>query len=74
MAYELTELMYQLLHYISLILFLIYLSNFDDTILARHKEVMTEIYKEFGNHASIIMWSLANEPMSNKNESDIYFE
>ncbi|XP_073981855.1 beta-glucuronidase-like isoform X2 [Rhodnius prolixus] len=50
------------------------LSNFDDTILARHKEVMTEIYKEFGNHASIIMWSLANEPMSNKNESDIYFE
>uniref|UniRef100_A0A224X9B4 Putative beta-galactosidase/beta-glucuronidase carbohydrate transport and metabolism n=1 Tax=Panstrongylus lignarius TaxID=156445 RepID=A0A224X9B4_9HEMI len=50
------------------------LSNFDDTILARHKQVMTEIYKEFGHHASIIMWSLANEPLSNKIEADKYFE
>ncbi|KAK9512981.1 hypothetical protein O3M35_001279 [Rhynocoris fuscipes] len=50
------------------------LSNFDEKILARHKFVMSEIYKEFSNHASIIMWSLANEPLSNLKEADHYFQ
>ncbi|KAF6207277.1 hypothetical protein GE061_018518 [Apolygus lucorum] len=50
------------------------LSNFDDTLLKRHKEVLAEMWSAFKNHPSVIMWSLANEPQSNNGNSTRYFK
>ncbi|CAB0014438.1 unnamed protein product [Nesidiocoris tenuis] len=49
------------------------LSNFD-TLLDRHKKVFAEMYYAFGHHPSVIMWSMANEPLSNNPNSTAYFK
>lgn len=50
------------------------LSTFDEKLLNKHKEVLTEMRKVYGNHPSVIMWSLANEPQSNDVNSTKYFD
>uniref|UniRef100_A0A0A9WBL9 Beta-glucuronidase n=1 Tax=Lygus hesperus TaxID=30085 RepID=A0A0A9WBL9_LYGHE len=50
------------------------LSGFHETLLKRHKEVLTEMWEAFRNHPSVIMWSLANEPESNDGNSTQYFK
>ncbi|BES95637.1 beta-glucuronidase [Nesidiocoris tenuis] len=49
------------------------LSNFD-TLLGRHMKVFAEMYYAFGHHPSVIMWSMANEPLSNNPNSTAYFK
>ncbi|KAJ4445543.1 hypothetical protein ANN_12223 [Periplaneta americana] len=46
---------------------------FTDELLLKHKEVMAEIIMRDKNRPSVVMWSLANEPKSFKNESSAYF-
>ncbi|KAL1140871.1 hypothetical protein AAG570_000799, partial [Ranatra chinensis] len=49
------------------------LSNFDNEIYSRHLATMREIITIYKNHPSIVMWSLANEPQTYRNESTLYF-
>lgn len=49
------------------------LSNFDDNMLVLHKKMMVDIYSTYGSHPSIIMWSLANEPVSEHPRAREYF-
>jgi hypothetical protein len=48
-------------------------SYFTDELLQKHKEVMTELVRRDKNRPSVVMWSLANEPRSFRNESRKYF-
>ncbi|XP_063221078.1 beta-glucuronidase-like [Bacillus rossius redtenbacheri] len=49
------------------------LDLFSDELLQRHKSIMQEMIQRDKNHPSVIMWSLANEPRSDKNQSASYF-
>ncbi|KAG8233860.1 hypothetical protein J437_LFUL006883 [Ladona fulva] len=49
------------------------LDNFDDELLERHKVVMSELVRRDKNRASVVMWSIANEPRSQKKAADAYF-
>jgi beta-glucuronidase len=48
-------------------------SYFSPATLEHHKQVVTEMINRDKNHPSVLMWSLANEPASNLNESKAYF-
>ncbi|KAJ1363601.1 hypothetical protein KIN20_023498 [Parelaphostrongylus tenuis] len=39
-----------------------------------HKDMLKELIDRDGSHPSVIMWSLSNEPRSDKNESREYFK
>ena len=47
--------------------------NFNNITLNLHKNLHRELYNRDKNHASVIAWSLANEPASNLKESVNYF-
>lgn len=49
------------------------LRSFDDAMLEQHKERMQELVLRDRNRPSVILWSLANEPKSNKPEAGSYF-
>lgn len=49
------------------------LKYFSSQLLENHKKLMTEIVEQYRNHPSVIMWSLANEPVTSDNSSDHYF-
>lgn len=49
------------------------IDNFTEELLQKHKEVMIEIVRRDKNRPSVVMWSLANEPRSFRNESREYF-
>ncbi|CAN8020934.1 unnamed protein product, partial [Ixodes persulcatus] len=48
--------------------------SFDSTLLFAHKERMTEMVQRDKNRPSVIMWSVANEPESAKQQADSYFD
>lgn len=48
-------------------------SYFTGELLEKHKEVMIEMVRRDKNRPSVVMWSLANEPKSFRNESREYF-
>lgn len=48
-------------------------SGFSSKLFENHKRVMSEIVEQYKNHPSVIMWSLANEPVTSDNSSDHYF-
>ena len=48
-------------------------SYFTGELLEKHKEVMTEMVRRDKNRPSVVVWSLANEPKSFRNESREYF-
>ncbi|KAF5308075.1 hypothetical protein FQR65_LT06450 [Abscondita terminalis] len=47
---------------------------FSDKLLSNHKRSLTELYQRDKNHPSVIMWSLANEPMSSSKAASDYFK
>ncbi|XP_023718876.1 beta-glucuronidase isoform X2 [Cryptotermes secundus] len=49
------------------------IDNFSEELLQKHKEVMTDFVRRDKNRPSVVMWSLANEPSSFRNESREYF-
>ncbi|XP_014254367.1 beta-glucuronidase-like isoform X2 [Cimex lectularius] len=50
------------------------LNLFDNQMFKNHKKVLKEIWSNYKHHPSIIMWSLANEPLSNNPDSEGYFK
>ncbi|XP_045171153.2 beta-glucuronidase-like isoform X2 [Mercenaria mercenaria] len=48
--------------------------NFSNKSLKHHKAVMTEMYQRDKNRPSVILWSVANEPASNKAAAGPYFK
>ena len=48
-------------------------NNFNSITLNLHKSLLKQLYSRDKNHPSVIMWSLANEPASNLNQSYPYF-
>ena len=48
--------------------------NFGPVSLAHHLEVMDELVRRDKNRPSVIMWSTANEPSSNKKIAEAYFK
>ena len=48
--------------------------NFVNKTLQHHLEVMKELVSRDMNHPSVVMWSIANEPASNLQESEPYFK
>ena len=46
---------------------------FSQATLDHHKQVVTEMINRDRNHPSVLMWSLANEPLSEANEAKPYF-
>uniref|UniRef100_A0AC34Q511 Glycoside hydrolase family 2 catalytic domain-containing protein n=1 Tax=Panagrolaimus sp. JU765 TaxID=591449 RepID=A0AC34Q511_9BILA len=49
------------------------LQSFSENTLNLHKQMLIDLFKRDHRHPSIIIWSLANEPVSSKNESRGYF-
>ena len=43
-------------------------------LLANHKTVMTELVARDKNRASVVMWSVANEPQSEEPAAKDYFQ
>ena len=49
------------------------LRNFSSQLLENHKTVLEELVRRDKNHPSVIIWSVANEPLSYMEEADPYF-
>ncbi|KAL0272404.1 UNVERIFIED_CONTAM: hypothetical protein PYX00_005385 [Menopon gallinae] len=47
---------------------------FSDTLLQKHKKSLTELIRRDKNRPSVIMWSVANEPRTQKDASVEYFK
>ena len=52
----------------------IFISDFGNDLLTRHKEVMTELFRRDKNRPSVIIWSVGNEPRSNQEAAEHYFK
>lgn len=50
------------------------LVNFDAELMNRHMDVMEALIRRDKNRPSVIMWSLANEPRTQKLASGLYFK
>lgn len=50
------------------------LSGFTPSLLEAHWNAMMELIARDKNRASVVMWSVANEPMCSQTESDSYFK
>ncbi|KAM3965392.1 beta-glucuronidase isoform 2-T2 [Aphomia sociella] len=48
--------------------------NYSDSLLEKHKQSLTELIRRDKNHPSVIMWSIANEPVSDRPNCDEYFK
>lgn len=48
--------------------------NFSNKSLKHHKAVMSEMYQRDKNRPAVIMWSVANEPATNKAAAGPYFK
>jgi beta-glucuronidase len=49
-------------------------SNFDDDLLQAHKQALKELIQRDKNRPAVVMWSIGNEPQSQKQVSAHYFE
>uniref|UniRef100_T1J7V1 Beta-glucuronidase n=1 Tax=Strigamia maritima TaxID=126957 RepID=T1J7V1_STRMM len=50
------------------------LDNFDQKLLNTHMQVMKELYQRDKNRPSVVMWSIGNEPKSQKPAAGPYFK
>ena len=50
------------------------LDHFSDGLLQNHLKVMQEIINRDKNRACVVMWSIANEPRSQRAEAENYFK
>ncbi|KAJ8681401.1 hypothetical protein QAD02_017188 [Eretmocerus hayati] len=48
--------------------------NYSSTLLKKHKRSLTELVRRDKNHASVIMWSVANEPKAQYRSASSYFK
>lgn len=48
--------------------------NFSNESLSHHLQVMTELVRRDKNHASVLLWSVANEPASTNSLAEHYFK
>ena len=48
--------------------------NFNDVLLLNHKSALEQLIHRDRNHASVIMWSVANEPRTTTEKSGVYFQ
>ena len=48
-------------------------SYFSQATLEHHKQVLTEMISRDRNHPSVLMWSVANEPLADTKEAHDYF-
>ena len=78
--YPYTEEFYQLADKFGIVIFdevpavgLKFKENFNNITLNLHKNLLKELYDRDKNHPCVIMWSLANEPSSEFDESVPYF-
>lgn len=46
---------------------------YSEELKLKHERVLSELIRRDKNYASAIMWSLANEPRTQHNESEPYF-
>lgn len=46
---------------------------FTTSLLAKHKQSLTELIRRDKNHPSVVMWSISNEPRSANKLADAYF-
>lgn len=53
---------------------LLIFSSFTPSMLKRHKNVIKELVARDYNHPSVIMWSLANEPVTKDYNAGLYFK
>ncbi|XP_036330355.1 beta-glucuronidase-like isoform X1 [Rhagoletis pomonella] len=47
---------------------------FDQLLLRNHKSSLEQLIHRDRNHASVVMWSIANEPRSSHSQADNYFK
>lgn len=50
------------------------LDHFSDKLLNNHKFALRELIQRDKNRPSVVMWSIANEPRSNKKSAEPYFK
>lgn len=48
--------------------------NFSPSLLARHKDSLSELIRRDKNRPSVIMWSISNEPRTQLPEAGEYFK
>ncbi|XP_055902504.1 beta-glucuronidase isoform X2 [Eupeodes corollae] len=48
--------------------------NYSQALLDKHKSSMDQLIHRDRNHASVVMWSIANEPRTSQFHADSYFE
>jgi beta-glucuronidase len=53
---------------------LVAVSNFDDQLLLAHTQTLKELIARDKNRPSVVMWSVGNEPQSQKPNSAAYFK
>lgn len=47
--------------------------GFSDALLQNHQQALAELIVRDRNHASVVMWSIANEPSTSHLAADAYF-
>ncbi|CAG2166055.1 unnamed protein product [Oppiella nova] len=50
------------------------LHAFNDVLLGKHLALITEMIQRDKNRPSVVMWSVANEPLSDQKEAEDYFQ
>ena len=50
------------------------LDHFADDLLENHLQVMKELIERDKNRACVVMWSIANEPRSQRSSAERYFK
>ena len=56
------------------VVILVAVSNFDDQLLLAHTQTLKELIARDKNRPSVVMWSVGNEPQSQKPNSAAYFK
>lgn len=49
-------------------------SNYTPALLEKHKASIEQLIHRDKNHACVVMWSIANEPRTQRHQADSYFE
>ncbi|KAH1020998.1 hypothetical protein HUJ04_010576 [Dendroctonus ponderosae] len=47
--------------------------DFNDELMENHKQSLTELHRRDKNRPAVVIWSISNEPVTQKNESEAYF-
>lgn len=67
-------LLYRTLYTTGILMKIFTFSIFSSSLLAKHKDSLTELIRRDKNRPSVIMWSVANEPRTQNPAADEYFK